>query len=54
MKRLISWFKHYHTTRSQPPLSPVVQDIREACLTYGGEVSGVNMVMRQYYSDYAY
>jgi len=54
MKRLISWLVHYHTKHSKPHLSPVVEDIREACLTYGGEVSGVHMVMRKYYSDYPY
>ena len=54
MKRLISWLAHYHTKRSKSHLSPVAEDIREACLTYGGEVSGVHMVMRQYYSDYVY
>ena len=53
MKRFISWLTRYQAKYSKPRLSPVAEDIREACLTYGGEVSGVHMVMRKYYSDYA-
>ena len=52
MKRLISWLQQREQNRSHSPVSSVLEDVKEACVSSGAQMSGVDFVMRRYYGDY--
>ena len=63
MKRFRNWFQQDDQNGSKALSLPVledmgleesalIEDVKEACLSNGAQVSSVDLMLRQYYGDY--
>ena len=51
MKQILSWLRQRDQKRSKST-PDVVEDVKEACLSYGAQMSGIDFVLRRHYGDY--